>query len=257
MVNKTATAITVNWTALDSSDADGYVVNVTSDTDTVQTVQVEGSSNNTITLNGLRVETTYNITVRAYQQLLGPASSTISIQTLPGILLMHAPVNVYYNFYSVPGLVGSVSSIMDTTWAVISWSVPSYIPQAYPIIRYEIGYHVLDNNCSMADADDINIQVLNHSNVFSDSTFINITGLSDNTCYIFGVRAGTVNGYGEWIVIANETLELPPQPSPFLTSTLANKTILNLPFTTTSNICVTPTHSGRVYFVILMNIAPV
>ena len=84
MVNETITTITVSWTTLDSSDADGYVVNVTSDTDTVQTVQVEGSSNNTITLNGLRGGTTYNITVRAYQQLLGPAS-TISVQTLPGI----------------------------------------------------------------------------------------------------------------------------------------------------------------------------
>uniref|UniRef100_A0A1X7TH58 Fibronectin type-III domain-containing protein n=1 Tax=Amphimedon queenslandica TaxID=400682 RepID=A0A1X7TH58_AMPQE len=82
-VNETATTITVSWTALDSSDADGYVVNVTSDTNTVQTVQVEGSSNNTITLNGLRGGTAYNITVRAYQQLLGPASSTISVQTLP------------------------------------------------------------------------------------------------------------------------------------------------------------------------------
>ena len=78
---KTATTITVSWAALDLSDADGYVVNVTSDTDTVQTVQVEGSSNNTITLNGLRVKTTYNILVRAYQQLLGPASSAISVQT--------------------------------------------------------------------------------------------------------------------------------------------------------------------------------
>ena len=69
-VNKTATTITVSWTALILSDADGYVVNVTSDTDTVlQTVQVEGSSNNTITLNGLRELTTYSITVRAYQQL--------------------------------------------------------------------------------------------------------------------------------------------------------------------------------------------
>ena len=82
MVNKTATIITVNWTALNSSDADGYVVNVTSNTDTVQTVQVEGSSNNTITLKGLRIGRTYNITVRAYQQLLGPASSTISVTTL-------------------------------------------------------------------------------------------------------------------------------------------------------------------------------
>uniref|UniRef100_A0A1X7SPJ9 Fibronectin type-III domain-containing protein n=1 Tax=Amphimedon queenslandica TaxID=400682 RepID=A0A1X7SPJ9_AMPQE len=36
-VSKTTTTITVSWTALDSSDADGYVVNVTSDTDTVQT----------------------------------------------------------------------------------------------------------------------------------------------------------------------------------------------------------------------------
>ena len=128
------------------------------------------------------------------------------------VLLLHVPVNVYFNFYSVPGPVSSLSSIMDTTWAVILWSVPSYIPQAYPIIRYEIGYHVLDN-CSMADVDDINIQVLNRSNVSSDSTFINITGLSDNTCYIFGVRAYTVNGYGEWAVISNVTLGIPPKPS--------------------------------------------
>ena len=90
-VNKTATTITVNWNALDSSDTDGYVVTVTSDTDTVQTVQVEGSSDNIITLNGLRGGTTYNITVRAYQQLLGTASP-ISVQTLPGIAI--ALVNV-------------------------------------------------------------------------------------------------------------------------------------------------------------------
>ena len=74
VVNKKATSITVSWTALDSSDADGYAVNVTSDTDTVQTVQVKGSSNDTITLNGLNIATTYSITVRAYQQLLGPAN---------------------------------------------------------------------------------------------------------------------------------------------------------------------------------------
>uniref|UniRef100_A0A1X7T2D9 Fibronectin type-III domain-containing protein n=1 Tax=Amphimedon queenslandica TaxID=400682 RepID=A0A1X7T2D9_AMPQE len=78
VVNKTATTITVSWTTLDSSDADGYVVNVT-DSDTVQTVQVEGNSINTVTLNGLRGGTTYSITVRAYKELLGPASSAISV----------------------------------------------------------------------------------------------------------------------------------------------------------------------------------
>ena len=109
--------------------------------------------------------------------------------------------------YSVPGPVGSVSSIMDTTWAVISWSVPSYIPLKYPIINYEIEYyHLNDKCCFMADVDDFNIQVLIHSNVSSDSTFINITGLSDTTCYIFGVRAYTINGPGNWGIIANETL---------------------------------------------------
>ena len=79
----TATTITVKWTEFDSSDANGYVVNVTSDKDTVHTVKVEGSRNSTITLNGLRGGTTYNITVRAYQQLLGPVSDVISVN-LPG-----------------------------------------------------------------------------------------------------------------------------------------------------------------------------
>ena len=53
---------------------------------------MEGSSNNRARLTGLRVKATYSITVRAYQQLLGPASNTISVQTLPGIAT--APFNV-------------------------------------------------------------------------------------------------------------------------------------------------------------------
>uniref|UniRef100_A0A1X7T0C4 Fibronectin type-III domain-containing protein n=1 Tax=Amphimedon queenslandica TaxID=400682 RepID=A0A1X7T0C4_AMPQE len=194
-VNKTATTITVNWTALDSSDADGYVVNVTSDTDTVQTVQVEGSSNNTITLNGLTKETNYSITIRAYQQLLGPASDTISLQTLQ--------VEI-----------DSASSIMGTTWSVILWSVPSYIPSDYPIITYEIGYHILEyGTCSMVDDDDIDIQMLQFINSTNGNTSINITGLNDSTCYIFGIRAYTDNGYSEWRFIANETLSEPPSPT--------------------------------------------
>ena len=89
-VNKTATTITVNRTALDSSDADGYVVNVTSDTDTVMIAQVEGSSNNTATLNGLNihVEAIYSITVRAYQQLLGPATSVFTLCQQESILIL-------------------------------------------------------------------------------------------------------------------------------------------------------------------------
>ena len=79
LVNKTATTITVSWTPV-PSDADGYVVNATSDIHTV-TQQVKGGSQNKMTLKGLIPVTTYNITVRAYQDILGPASNVISVQT--------------------------------------------------------------------------------------------------------------------------------------------------------------------------------
>ncbi|XP_019858400.1 PREDICTED: uncharacterized protein LOC109586646 [Amphimedon queenslandica] len=63
----------------------------------------------------------------------------------------------------------------------------------------------------MINYDDFNTEMLQLRN--STNTFINITGLSDISHYIFGVHAYTVNGYGEWTVIANETLKLPVQLS--------------------------------------------
>ena len=121
--------------------------------------------------------------------------------------------------YSVPGPVGSVSSIMDTTWASISWIAPSYTPPDYPIISYEIGYYAITfGNCSLGEVaiDSFATNALKFLNASNTSTFINITGLSDNTCYILGVRAYTINGPGNWRVIVNKTLELPPQLSPTL-----------------------------------------
>ena len=93
---------------------------------------------------------------------------------------------------------------MDTTWAVISWTVPSYIPVSYPISIYEIGYHVLDN-CLSVNIDDINSQLIKLSNISNVSNSTNITDLTANTCYLFGVRAYTINGYGLWTVTANRT----------------------------------------------------
>ena len=93
LVNKTATTISVSWTPV-PSDADGYVVNATSDTHTVAQ-QVKGGSQNVMTLEELIPETTYNITIRAYQDILGPASNTTSVQTLfSGIYV----TEVYFNF---------------------------------------------------------------------------------------------------------------------------------------------------------------
>ena len=78
LVNKTTTTITVSWIFI-PSDADGYVVNTTSDTHTV-TEQVKGGSQNVMTLRGLIPGTTYNIRARAYQDILGPDSNSTSVQ---------------------------------------------------------------------------------------------------------------------------------------------------------------------------------
>ena len=95
LVNKTSTTITVRWIPI-PSDADGYVVNATSDTHTV-TQQVMGGSQNVMTLEELIPETTYNITIRAYQDILGPASNATSIQTLSGIYV----IDFYFIFLFV------------------------------------------------------------------------------------------------------------------------------------------------------------
>ena len=107
-----------------------------------------------------------------------------------------------YTFYSVPGPVGTLTTLMSSTWAVISWSVPSYIPVDYPIITYEIGYttHQFDGCCSRSDEFSPMIKIN------TSSTNVTISDLISNICYLFGVRGYTVNGYGVWTIISNQTL---------------------------------------------------
>ena len=64
-------------------------------------------------------------------------------------------MNNNYTLYSVPGPVSTQSSLISTTWAVISWSVPSYIPVTYPIIT-EIGYTTHQSNGSCSPSDEFN-----------------------------------------------------------------------------------------------------
>ena len=123
VIRKTFNMINLHWTALDSTDADGYVIYVTNDTDTVQRVQVEGSSNNVFAVTGLKGGTTYSITVRAYQQLVGPPSNTITVQTLPSIATM--PFNIFY-YINFIFLVILVSSIIHLSTS-IHCLTPSFI----------------------------------------------------------------------------------------------------------------------------------
>ena len=106
-----------------------------------------------------------------------------------------------YTFYSVPGPVTTLTSLMSTTWAVISWSVPSYIPVNYRIITYEIGYTTHQCDCGCSPSDEFSPMI----KINTSSTNVIISDLIGSICYLFGVCGYTINGYGVWTVIANQT----------------------------------------------------
>ena len=109
---------------------------------------------------------------------------------------------IFILIFIVMLLVGLVSSFMGSTWAVISWN---FVYTDYPIITYEIGYEEQSSDiCSESSS----ISLFNLTNVTS-STTTNITDLMPGTRYLFAIRAYTVNSYGEWRIVANETLNLP------------------------------------------------
>ena len=70
---------------------------------------MKGGSQSTTTLKRLRVRTTYNITVRAYQDILGPVSNTISVQTYPGILICPSYIDICIVILST--LVSSITEL--------------------------------------------------------------------------------------------------------------------------------------------------
>ena len=120
IVNKTATTITISWTPV-PSDADGYVVNVSSDTHTV-TQQVKGGSQNEMTLKGLIPATSYDITVRAYQDILGPASNAINVQTLSSGIVMsiNLPLSCHFSVISSINwtFVSSITELQNTQYHI-------------------------------------------------------------------------------------------------------------------------------------------
>ena len=134
-------------------------------------------------------------------------------------------MNNNYTLYSVPGPVSTLSSFMSTTWAVISWSVPSYIPMDYPIITYEIGYTSHQSNGSCSPSDEFSPLIKTNTS----SINVTISDLIGNSCYLFGVRGYTVNGYGLWTVTGNMTLS-----EPSTICKLVIQVLFNTPFSSTN-----------------------
>ena len=96
--------------------------------------------------------------------------------------------------------------------AVISWSVPSYIPVDYFIITYKIGYITHQSNGSCSPNDEFSPMIKTNTS----NTNVIISDLISNTCYLFGIRGYTPNGHGVWTVIANQTLVDPSTTDPTL-----------------------------------------
>ena len=80
-VVESPTSISVNWMTI--PDANGYIIYVN---DAIY-MYVVGSTNTSIIVDRLIPGTSYSITVRAYQDILGPASTTIAATTNNGIIL--------------------------------------------------------------------------------------------------------------------------------------------------------------------------
>ena len=93
-----ATSVTVNWT-YDTNDADGYVVYYNN-----SVKKVEGGGMKETTLDGLIPGTSYSITVRAYQDILGPPSEVLSVMTAvtpPGKSIVTLIMYAYYCTYCI------------------------------------------------------------------------------------------------------------------------------------------------------------
>ncbi len=78
MISCECSSSIINWTYPGNDIVDGYVVNISNHTD-YRTLKVSGGSayQTTLELEGLSVGLHYNITVRAYQDILGPPSEPL------------------------------------------------------------------------------------------------------------------------------------------------------------------------------------
>ena len=164
------------------------------------------SSERYVIVNDLVFGNVYNMSIAGVNSIgRGPFSDPVEVQIGSGkynVSSLSVFVNNNYTSYSVPGPVSMLSSLMSTTWAVISWSVPSYILVNYPIITYEIGYTTHQSNGSCSPSDEFSPMI--KTNTSNRNVYI-ISDLIGNSCYLFGVRGYTINGYGLWRVIGNIT----------------------------------------------------
>ena len=100
-------------------------------------------------------------------------------------------------------VVTNLSSTHQTSNAITLYWNP-LITLSDELVVYQVGYSVIPNN---TQCNDTNGTVLSINIVFGNTTndSIVVTGLEPDTCYVFGVRAYSIN-YGEWNTLILKTL---------------------------------------------------
>ena len=100
-------------------------------------------------------------------------------------------------------VVTNLSSTHQTTNAITLYWNP-LITLSDELVVYQVGYSVIPNN---TQCNDTNGTVLSINRVFGNTTndSIVVTGLEPDTCYVFGVRAYSID-YGEWNTLILKTM---------------------------------------------------
>ena len=77
-------SVTICWSLPSATpDADGYVIHFQNGSKSTRVAVVEGRLATRHKLNSLEVDTNYTMTVRAYQDILGPPSNEVTFN-IPG-----------------------------------------------------------------------------------------------------------------------------------------------------------------------------
>ena len=85
VLHKNATSVTISWTAVDATEADGYVVSISTSDEPPNSTILDNINVTQYTLGELQFNN-YSIKIRAYQDLLGHAGTQLDV-TIEGLML--------------------------------------------------------------------------------------------------------------------------------------------------------------------------
>ena len=151
--------------------------------------------------------------------------------------------NITFVPNAVPGPVKDLMAEMTYSNATLRWDKPSFNPDN--ITHYEVIHiNITSGACLAVEFEESDL--LNATTLNATEAMIVILNLSSNTCYIFAVRAFSLNGPGLPVMVTDMTL---PEPinTPATTQTTpsaAAETTTGSPTLVTTVLPTTPTIVG-------------